>query len=143
MTVRLDELQNLSGLRVGDDNHHPDPHVKNLVELGFRDAAAALEEPENRRHIPCPLADDDVAILRQDARDVVHKAAACDVGECLHDLGFAIGDTGRIEALEQGPHQPAVTDVHFQQLRADCVSQFGEVTPGRKLQLIEKDPSRQ
>ena len=66
-----------------DDDGHADAHVEDLKHLRVIHAATALDVLENRGHFPTRSLDHGVAIFREDAREIVHEAAAGDVREAL------------------------------------------------------------
>ena len=74
-------FDDLVGFVCRHDDDHADAHVEDLIQFGFRHAAFGLDEFEDRQHFPGSFADDDVAAFGQHTGDVIHEAAAGDVGE--------------------------------------------------------------
>ena len=72
--------EDLRGAVGGHDGGHADAHVEHLVKLRLGHAAASFNEIEDWQRLPGSFAEDDVAVLRQYTGDVVHEAAAGDVG---------------------------------------------------------------
>ena len=76
-------LQDLLGDLRRYDDRHTNAHVEHLVKLSLRHASFRLEQTEYRWNFPGTLADEDVTILRQHARNIVHETPAGDMGQSL------------------------------------------------------------
>ena len=130
-----DGLQHGGGFLARHENGHADAHVENLIHFLLGHGAFLAQERKDREHRPGAFADDDIAIGREDAGDIIHEAAAGDVGEAFDDHRFA----GAIELLEERLHERAVADVHFHQLSAEGILETRQARFGIEAKIIEQD----
>ena len=85
LLLGMDEPQDGAGLVGGYNDGHSDPHVEDLIKFSFGDASILADELEERQFFPGALPDDDIAIVGEDTRDIVHKTAAGDVCQAFHN----------------------------------------------------------
>ena len=77
------------GLARSDDHNHADAAIEGAQHLGLGDAAGARQPAEHRRRRYGVEIEIRAEPFRQNARNVVRKAAAGDVGERLDGAGGA------------------------------------------------------
>ena len=83
-----------------DDEDHADAHVEDLMKFLVLDPGRGGEQLEEGRDGPGAELDFGVEPLGQDARDIVHQAAAGDVGDALDlDFGADFADVGQVECV--------------------------------------------
>src|ERR1041385_1327273 len=87
MTGRMDEPQCVICALVRDDYDHTDAHVEDLIKLRVRDFAFVLNQSKDWQHVPRTLANNNVAVLRQHARDIVDETAAGDRSQGANRVG--------------------------------------------------------
>ncbi len=64
-----------------DDRRHPDAHVEDLIHFVARDPTAFLQELKDAWDLPASEIDHGIAILRQNARQIIDQPAAGDMGQ--------------------------------------------------------------
>ena len=71
-------------MALGHDRNHSDTHVEDLIHFARGHVAFFLQKFENPRHWPRFRFDHCVAILWQDARQIIDQPAAGDVRETFN-----------------------------------------------------------
>ena len=86
-----DEFENGVGAVAGDDEGHADAHVEDLVVVRVRGRGlwSRMISKMGSMSRAVAFADEDVAAFGEDAGDVVHEAAAGDVGDAFDECGVA------------------------------------------------------
>ena len=80
-------------IALGDNDHVTNAHIEDAVHFIAIDAAAILDVLENRRNFPRSAVDFGVHALRQNARNIIDKTAACNVRHAVNfDLGHKRGN---------------------------------------------------
>ena len=126
---RLDARQR----RLGDDQDEADAHVEDTVHLVVVDLPLALDELEDRRHVPRRAVDFAGDGLRENARNVVREAAARDVGHAV-DLDLVVEEAS--DGLEEAP-------VDGEERVADRLVRAGQLVEGGHLADVEEDLARE
>ena len=109
-----------------DDCRHANAHIKDLIHLFLGYASALLQDFENGRDFPALSLNYRVAIVGQNAREIVNHSAAGDVGEAFQ---LSVGHF-RQERL--------VVFVRAEKLFAERQAQPGQARRRFQAQLLEK-----
>ena len=133
LMLGLQDVRSLLKLVLRDDEHKPDAHVEDAIHLVAVDLALALDEVEDRRHLPGRTVDLGIDDLRQHARNVVHESAARYVGHAV-DLDLALHELG--DRLEEAL-------VHRQKRLAERLVRAGQLVLPRIPAEVEDDLASQ
>lgn len=115
------------GVSGGDDERHADAHVEDLIHLSRIDFAVFLDDLENGRNFPALGFNDGVAVLGEDAREVVHQTPAGDMGDAFDEL------------LRQGGQERLVIAVDAQEFLANRLGEARELGVHLEPHGLEKD----
>ena len=86
-SFRVQDRDRAFDVAFGHDRYHANSHVEHLIHFLAINVSFFADKLEDFRDAPAASINDSVAILRQDAWDVIDQSAARDMGKAANHSG--------------------------------------------------------